>query len=76
MGNDRSQPPQSEQCLSGKAIWCGCTEQRSRRSRKGSFIGIETGLASALSALELQLKGQCSLFDAPQARKTGPEEDF
>lgn len=32
-----------------KAICCCCTEQRLRRSQKGNFTGIKTGLASVLS---------------------------
>lgn len=63
--------PTCEQRFSGKAIWCCRTEQRSRRSQKGNFIGIKTGLASALSAPELQLKGQRSFLNVSQACKTG-----
>lgn len=70
-GDEPSHPPQYEQCFSGKAIWC-CTEQRSRRAQKGNLIGIKTGLASALSAPKLQLKGQCSFLKVSQ----GPKKIF
>lgn len=35
--------------------------------QKGNFIGIKTGLASALSAPKLRLKGQCSFLKVSQA---------
>lgn len=40
--------------FAGTAIWCCCTERRSRRSQKGNFIGIKTGLAAHC------LLGRCS----------------